>query len=663
MELEQNQEGNKLFKIDKKIFFITLRRKSIFIIATAFIVAIIGGIYAKFTIDHIWKAQCVLIRHKKNLSANTDVPYLYQEMDYNTILQSIKMRNNLQIVIDSLKLKTTPPKFYGTIEVNRGSRSNLINIRAKHEDRQTAVNIANLLGEVFIDSYINIINSSTQKIYNYYLEQKKVYDDKINKIEDELAEFRDQHKILSLEKEMQNKYDNLKILELDLINTRMNVSTLKTKIDDIKELIDKLPEKIELTSTVSATRKKQLKILKSDLALLRKKYTDKNPKIIKLQDEIKSLEKTINSESEEDVVPDRTTYGKNSLRESMILEKTQYENDLHASQEKIKEYEQKISSIKSQLKSLSPIEREYYDIQNEKKTTKSQLSRIKNRMSESKIAMESNLSDFEILELAVPPKYPEASGKKMIVLIFGFVTFLGLTVYFLASEFFDFSVKSKFDFKEVLQIKMLGEVPNKDSVPPPIFYSQTQILYGQLNSYLPKEKAVVAVGKDRAETGASFIIQELVELLLTQDKKILWIESLKEKFADTEEYIINEYVYNNRNIAEPQKYKITDQLHKSYFICNDQTFKKIFDQEQIEKFIAEQKEYDLIFWELFDVNYNLQLFNTISSASDLLMFVARFRHSDKKQLATAVEFLKENNKIPILGILNDSRKPYFSITY
>ena len=656
------ESGSDLLKFDKRILFLTIKRKILFICIVAFIAMIIGGIFAKFTVENSWKAECILIRHKKNLAAKTDVPYLYQEMDYNTILQSIKMRKNLQAVIDSLKLDTAPENIYGAFKVSRGSRSNLISIKATSKDRNTAVNMANMLGEIFIYNYIKILNSSTIKIYDYYKAQRNVYEDRLITIQDSLQNFRDTNKILSLEKETQNQYDNLKVLELELMNTDMNVTSLKTKITDIAERIKDLPEKVELTSTVSATQKKDLAAKKNELTLLKKKYTEKNPKIVKLKSEIKALEKDIETKSDEEIIPDQTTYGKNEFRQSLLLEKTQYENEVIASEKKIGEYRKKIASIKEQLKSLSPLEREYYDIKNNEATIREQLKKIKNRLVETKIAMDSNLSDFEVLEKAVAPKYPEASGKKMIVIVFGFLAFIGLFLLFAGKEFLDFSIKSDFDFQEILKIKLLGEIPNKDSVPPPIFYSQIQIMYGQLNSLLPDKKpAVITIGNDVPETGSTFIIQELSELMISQNKKILWIESIDETSDDITQFEINRFLYNAKSLAQKNINIITDQLHKAYFLCDENTFKRVLDFKQLNEFFSQFQSYDIIIWELFDVHFNLHLFTTIASSSDMLAFVARFRHSNRTQLSNAVEFLKDNTTIPIVGILNDIKKPYFKL--
>ncbi|MFO7895642.1 MAG: hypothetical protein R6U84_01735 [Candidatus Cloacimonadales bacterium] len=652
-------QTNDYLKFDKRVLILSLAKKAPFIIIIALIATIIAFVLAKIAIDDTWQAQSVLIRHTKNLSSNTSVPYLYSEMDFDTILQSIKTRKNLQSVIDSLQLELTPPKMYGTINVSRGRRSNLINIRAKHQERETAVKIANNLAVVFIQSYVEIINSASGKIYDYYLQQIEIYQQKITQIEQELDQFQAEREILSLEKEVQNKYDNLKILELDMLNAQLLISELQTKISDISERIAGLPQTVELTATVSGTRESKLKNLQQELAILQQKYTERNPKILRLRDEIASLENLISTGAAEEKIPDSMTYGANTIRQSMILEKNRYENEMVATEKRVKDYHNKIALLKEELKVLSPIERQYYDIVSEQNTLQEMLTKVKERANEAKIAMESNLSDFEILEAAVAPKYPEASGRKIIALAAGFFAFLLLLIFFALKELLDFTVKSSYDFEQVLQIKCLEEIPNKENVANPVFYSKLQILFGQLLQSLPSAgTATIAVGKDRFSCGATFVIQELVMLALSQNKRVLWIESVSESDEEIAQYQINDQLYGKQTDAQAV-YQLTDSFHIAYFISDEQTFTKVLSPGNVEKYLATQKGYDLIFWELFNVDYNLQLFKTIASASDLLTFVARFRHSDRFKLAKAVKFLKQNSSVQIVGVLNHSEKPYF----
>ena len=51
------------------------------------------------------------------MSSQSDIPYLYLQMDFNTVLQTILLQENLQKVIDQLKLNIEPRDLYKRIEI------------------------------------------------------------------------------------------------------------------------------------------------------------------------------------------------------------------------------------------------------------------------------------------------------------------------------------------------------------------------------------------------------------------------------------------------------------------------------------------------------------------------------------------------------------------
>ena len=87
------------------------------------------------------------------------------------------------------------------------------------------------------------------------------------------------------------------------------------------------------------------------------------------------------------------------------------------------------------------------------------------------------------------------------------------------------------------------------------------------------------------------------------------------------------------------------------------------DKQDIRKLLSQLNNYDVIIWELFEVHYYMQLFTTVVSNTDLLVFVARFADSGRDSLDNAIKFLQENTNVPITGILNDVQEAYAKIKY
>ena len=651
-----------LMKFDKKVMFISIRRKIIFVLISSFIALIVGGIYAKISVTPVWRARSTLIRNMKNISMRQDMPYLYQQLDLNTVLSSIRMRKNLQSVIDSLNLETTPDKLFDKIYVERGGRSNLIHITAFHKERDKSVSIANVLAETFIQNYIDILNASTKRVYNYYLPLRDKYLDDLNRYQLAMERFRKQHGVLSIEDETQMKYNHLNDLELKKIENDITIEGLQSQIDEIDLKIAEFPEFVKLGQTVNEVDNSNLKKLYADLEKYQEAYTDKNPKVIKTREEIRELEEKIAAEKEFDkeIIPDIVTYGESPVKQSMMTEKAKFEYQLKSAEELIGDYDVRISKVRADLAELSYLEKEYFELKRKYDLTIRLLEMLENRIVESRIAMESNVSDFAILEPAIPPKFPQASGRKMIALAFGFLTFAGFMIFYILRELFDFRIKSKYDYDNFVDIHFLTEIPNRDMHSDSVFHAQLQILYSQLRKMMPeKMPAFLTIGNSNADSGKSFIVRELSEIFMAKEERVLWIESIDEPDEDIDPYMINKVVYDKKEITPDNMFKISEKLHKCYFVHDDQAFKDVLDTDQLNSFFQQLTDYDIIIWELFEAEQNLQLFTTISGFSDLLTIVTKFRHTNRDHLVNVIDYLKKNTDVPVAGILNEVPKPYF----
>ncbi|MDY6915689.1 MAG: hypothetical protein SVM86_05205, partial [Candidatus Cloacimonadota bacterium] len=170
-------------------------------------------------------------------------------------------------------------------------------------------------------------------------------------------------------------------------------------------------------------------------------------------------------------------------------------------------------------------------------------------------------------------------------------------------------------------------------------------------------------GNDKAETGKTFIIKEIIELLISRGKRVLWIESIYEEEEEIKDYIINKPLYEGSRIQKDNINIITEKLHKCYFLCDETIFRKVLEKQEIKSLLSQLFNYDVIIWELFEVHYYMQLFSTVASCTDLLVFVARFGDSGRDSLQNAINFFKENSNIPIAAILNDVEEVYAKVRY
>ena len=658
--------ANSLFKFDKRIILITIRRKIIFIFAVSFVTFMLFGIYAKINKVDKWTATAMLVKYDKQMTSNRDIPYLYQDMNANTIMESFYRRNNMEEMIDSLGLQLTAENLHGAIWIKRGNRANTYQVSAQHHNRELAVDMANSYSRIFIKNYNLMLNDPAKSTYEYYKGQMGVYDDRLQAVLKEIRQFQRDYNITSIDTEVDRKNMLLNELELNVMESQTQISNLDARIADIDEKLPLFPEaSVPIGFTVDEPVQSRIYMKQKEIEQKLRIYTPANPKIQKLYNELEQLQEEKKEWDKGNIVPSRVNYGYDPVRRNLQDLRSSYANELSGLRENLNKYQQQIEDTRSSIRYLSGLSDEFQILSNQEESIRRRSNNAENRMIEAKIANESNVKDFEIIDEAIPPKYPEATRTKMIAIIGGLLAFLGLTIYYLLKEFLDDTIKSDFDFDKIFNIKLMGEIPNKDSFPLEVYWSQIQIVFGQINAILRgKRQSFITIGNDRPGTGKSFLIREIHDLYMSRNKKVLWIETIEDSDAEIEPYIINQTLYEDAEFnPENNIYELSKDQFKCYFLRDENSFVQVLEKSNLLDFLGKLKDFDVIIWELFEVPYNMQLFTTIASVSDLLLMVTRFRYSNKENFQNIVDFLKENLDIEVTGVLNDIQKPYFQSNF
>jgi polysaccharide biosynthesis transport protein len=662
----EDSTANSLFKFDKRILLITLKRKIIFIMVVSFMTFMLFGVYAKINKQEKWIATAMLVKYDKQMTSNRDIPYLYQDMTSNTLMESFYRRINLIEMVDSLGLQVGVEKLHGSLWIKRGNRANTYQVSAQHFNRELAVDMANTYARIFIKNYNQIINEPAKKTFEYYRQQVKQSDQELQEVLKDIRQFQRDYNITSIETEVNRKNLLLSDIELNIMEAQVEMSNLEARIADIDEILPLYPDRNVPTGfTVDMPIDTRIHLKEKEIDQQLKIYTPENPRIKKLYNELSQLKEEKKEWDKGNIVPSTVHYGNDPVLLNLKTQRSNYANSLSGMRQNILRYQEQVEEIRNSIRYLSSLSDEFQILKNREDSIRRRRESSEDRMVEAKVAFDSNVSDFEIIDEAFPPRFPEATRTKMIALVGGLMAFIGLTIYYLLREFLDDTIKSDFDFDKTFNIKLLGEIPNKDSFALEVYWSQVQIVFGQINAILRgKRQSFIAVGNDRSGTGKSFFIREVHDLYMSRNRKVLWIETIDDSDKEIEPYIINETLYNDTEF-DPQKniYELSKDQFKCYFLRDEDSFVQVLEKSSLVEFLGKLKDFDVIIWELFEVPYNMQLFTTIASVSDILIMVARFRYSNRENFSTIIEFLKDNLDIEVTGVLNDIQKPYFQSSF
>jgi uncharacterized protein involved in exopolysaccharide biosynthesis len=649
-----------ILKFDKKIFLIMIARKIYIPIISAFILLIFAFVAASLLLSPKWEAITTIYRQPRNDTVETNLPILFGKVNEKTVVRTITRDKNLRRVIKETAIKIEPGELSRQINVDL-SRDKIITIKVTSDKQENPAKIANALAQAFLDGYLEDQSSGAHEVYKQYLKIAENLKESLAIQEKKLQAFLKEHNIISIESETNLKFQQMNDLELKLLEKKMKLTSLKLEIGEINKLVKNMQADTVQSYVVTSSNKAALNSLETELDYLREKFTDENPKVKSLLDRLHQMKIQLKS-SKGVAPPSQKTYGPNAVKNTFELRKLNAEMEIKSTTKGIIELQESIARLNKQLIELSKIKDPYLQLQREINSQKDVLEKIKAIVTESKILMDSKICDFAILEKAVTPKFPLPSKKKIIAVAAGFLGFAFAFAAILVIVFLDFTFKSTTELEDILDIPVIGTIPDKDALSPKIYYPAYQIFFDNFISFFEKIKhspAMLVVTSNTPGTGKSFIVEQIIAQLTKSGKKILYIDTIQNVSDNIKDSLINGILFHNEDRSQINIHNSSNLSSRLYLDISKRTITNSLDKKTIEHFKSLFPEFDMIIFETFPCSDNIQMFCNIAFQADLTLFVAGFRKSDRRHLKAAVKFLQNKNLKNMAVMLNRVEKKYF----
>lgn len=627
-----------------------------FVVAT--LVTLASFMAARTLIEDSWEAKTILIRHNKNMSSQADIPYLYLQIDFNTVLETILVRENLESVIDRLQLDITPEALYKHIEVKRGNRSDVINIYASWDEPQMAVEVANTVSDVFIDSYASIQNASAKDIYQYFSKELKHSNEKLVTLEQRDFQFRKNNDVISIEAQIAMDYQKLREIDIKMIDSRVRASEITTKRQLTQQKLREVARQVPLETIVTSESYEHISSLRRQLHELKQRYTNENPKVKNLVKKIAAYEEQQKFRGKQ-AQHTQTVYGENPVYLQLELELISYELELMVSQTSLENYEAAIADIQSNLTRLNALNREYQRIVEEAEQQRATLSTLKSRMTEAKLALGSNISDFDVIEVATPPQHPKSSHRKLIAVGMGALSFIACVVVLAARVLLSKTIKTSFDVTRLLRCHCVGQIPCKGLVNEKQYYAALQLAFEDIESQRRRDNSkLIVVSSGDFHSDKAMLSSELAQFYALQQKRVLYIESTDNRDS-METARINNSLYHDSNNWQPLS--VASHMDKAYFFCDKSIYVNYLDQAELGQRIDKlADDYDVVIWEMFKPHDHLQLYMTVSNVASAVLFVARSFFSKRSSIHSTIDYLKEKGVQNVGVVINQVPLPLLS---
>ncbi|ARN55855.1 GumC family protein [Sedimentisphaera salicampi] len=573
----------------------------------------------------VYTTQAIMVR----LGRNEEGPYLYPQVDANTVLETVKIRRNLEKVIDRLDLEMNVRDLYGIIKVRAGNRSDTFYVTTTYKDPELCKDIANTMCEVFIETYSKVFNESAQEVYQYYLSQREKVFQQVSDAEDELKKVKEKLGVIQPDQELEMKMGQLSDAEVAYQEALMKKEELNSKIEDMKKRIADLPEKIQVSETITRESGKEIEMLERELERSLQRYTENNPKIKEMKLKLKQLKKYKQENAQEKEVPDSRTFSLNTIRQDLESQLTSMKNEYVVLDETISKRKKRIEEIRSELKGISNIQEEYMNAKHKVDVSRELLDVIDRRISEVRIAKDSSSHDIGILERAVAPVFPEPTGRKILAIVSTFGTAFFGVVFVLVYAIFSPGVKVPGDLDSMTAVEFIGTLPKKKNSTLTTYFSTLQVVVNKIDQLTSSGTIMVSFSSVKNKEGKSTIMDDITDMKSVTGKRFLILKRVVEEDAKRiiqvpKESIINFQDFREENMDLPEPVRINERVSRLYYIIDSNVSKMNILPEMVENFKNSFSEYDYIFVELFSPKKNYQVSSCIMHSSNYNILVTKY---------------------------------------
>jgi len=369
------------------------------------------GFWLTQQIQPQYEARTVLIRHNKNTSVNPDI---YYEPSLRTMLETVKVRENLTWLKQDLKLEATEEALFKQIDLRPGNRNDVIQLLATASDPQMAARMANRMAEIFQVSSAGVSRSVAERVFRFRQQQHDALQKKMQVAQNQLAAFQAQHKVAFFTEQTRLVMEQIKQLELDASRAQLQVQQDSLQLQSIAQELASRPEDIRVTSTVRHRTRVRIEDLRTELRGLQERYTEQNPKVLAIQQQIQVLEDSLKADTP--LIPEEESFAMDPVVKELKIRQAELSSGLSGSQQGMGALQEQIKKQQEKLKQYALLEQDFNHLQREIEIITDNLRENAFRLAEAENAMQGNISSFDILERASVPVEPLPTRRKLLLL-------------------------------------------------------------------------------------------------------------------------------------------------------------------------------------------------------------------------------------------------------
>ena len=348
-----------------------------------------------------------------------------------------------EAVQDSQKYLAIIRHLKSMVEPEHQEGTNIIDIRVESADRPEAARVANGFAQSYREYNIREKNKKTFETKTFIETQLRLTSNRLKQAEQELQAYKESYELISLDAQTQNTLNRLYTVETEYEKVKIDKAEAQSQLGmiDVANLSKSGELKGIFFSAPPDSPVYGLKTKFSELLLKRRtlliNFTPKHPKVIEIDDQIQA----VLHETKKELQSLLNAY---RLREADLL--------------------QRMGQLRRENLSLPEKGLQLVRLQRDVELQESLYSQLKEKYQETLIQESGKVEEITVVKPAVTPAQPFNIPSKIMIVVTGIVMglIIGIVFAFLG-EVFDTSMGTIEDVEELLNVPVLGVIPQLDS--------------------------------------------------------------------------------------------------------------------------------------------------------------------------------------------------------
>lgn len=456
-----------LWRFDWRVPVLLLKRWSLLFLALFIAIALGSMVVVRqlglYSIRR-WRAEVKLFHQIRSES----VPSFYKQIDTKVIAEIIGNSTQLRKAGERLQLSGEQMAAHGglvEIELTR-NRPSIITVWAYYNSPEMAAALANAVAEEGLNAYIELQNGTLQGMLMERRQRRMRMQDSLYELEKSLANYSLPGSFLQPDKEMDRLNEEISILARQLAADEAEMVRLGMICEETAKTMTGVDKEVKLLSRIMGSSDAELDRLRGRLVTMQQQYTENNPQIRVIQDEIEGRQRLLNEIASKPRGIDEEVFTINTVYTHLEERLLQAQIDRVALTKRIDVEKVRLDELRKVAKRQQDLSAGYQEALRRMTSITQSISQLDGTINDMELLLNSAVPDLSILDTpSVQRTLFMNTGKVWMLSLAGAGSVVFSLMFLLVVHELIFgTLKSPRDFYYVGDIDELGMLPESSDV-------------------------------------------------------------------------------------------------------------------------------------------------------------------------------------------------------